>query len=877
MKRIFWSFLSLIISLALVIPAAAPVFADSDNNVKPQPTSWAALMIKAPNMTDVSQPVTITVFSKHGHETVAGASVYALKTSDLVISADSTNYTTILAEYEALAEAKGTFIGTTGNDGTVTGKFSETGRFMLVATRDGFIPGFSRLTVTLAAKKGLNIKSPGSAEVNKPVTLSVTERYTQQPVAKAAVYGQKIETLSVPPVSVTPPAKPAQPQVVSSSTASTTPAQTTATAETSTPTTAAVKPAQPQAVSPATASTTNVQPVTATAGETSASTATAVAKPAVPQVVSASLRVNNATVIKADPANTTAAVQYAAEVVNTGTLLGYTDESGNLTYAFPDSAGYILTATKEDYAPGFAKISIILADQKKLGVKSPGSSEVGSSVNFFVIERSTGQGVAGAGLWALRISDISGTAEPVWQSLVTGSAVSDVVQKYTAWAREKGIFLGNSSDSGQVTFAFKETGRYLLMAVKDGYAPGFNQINITPVGQKQLSVKAPASSYTGQQVSIRVFESNTGQPVEKAEVYAFRSTVTVIPPTIQQAPTVKDGTATQVIIDASYANAISTVEAERLLNGKDKAIFIGQTGKSGEVQYAFPDPGPYALVAVKDGYVPGGTRITILTPSLKALEVNALFNIAAGQPGYIRVWEKYTNQPVPKAAVYVLKISDAADVKIVPAPASNEKAKDEANRAKEKGSFAGYTDDNGQVAYTFGSSGQYILAAFKDGYEPGFAYITITLPVSKKALYIKAPAEAYAGDAVPVIVYDVNGKGVDKAAIYAVRMELVEAAASILKALPSVDVSVKEKYGPILRERSAFIGFTDENGMLSTRFSSPGAFILLAIKDSYVPDFARINIKSAPVPVPIPVPLPQPEPQTTEPTQKIPATSNTNR
>jgi len=840
LKRIFWSFLSLIISLALVIPAAAPVFADSDNNVKPQPTSWAALMIKAPNMTDVSQPVTITVFSKHGHETVAGASVYALKTSELVISADSTNYTTILAEYEALAEANGTFIGTTGNDGTVTGKFSETGRFMLVATRDGFIPGFSRLTVTLAAKKGVNIKSPGSAEVNKPVTLSVTERYTQQPVAKAAVYGQKIETLSVPPVSVTPPAKPAQPQVVSSSTASTTPAQTTATAETSTSTTAA-------------------------------------AKPAVPQVVSASLRITNATVIKADPANTTAAVQYAAEVVNAGTLLGYTDESGNLTYAFPDSAGYILTATKEDYAPGFAKISIILADQKKLGVKSPGSSEVGSSVNFFVIERSTGQGVAGAGLWALRISDISGTAEPVWQSLVTGSAVSDVVQKYTAWAREKGIFLGNSSDSGQVTFAFKETGRYLLMAVKDGYAPGFNQINITPVGQKQLSVKAPVSSYTGQQASIRVFESNTGQPVEKAEVYAFRSTVTVIPPTIQQAPTVKDGTATQVIIDASYANAISTVEAERLLNGKDKAIFIGQTGKSGEVQYAFPDPGPYALVAVKDGYVPGGTRITILTPSLKALEVNALFNIAAGQPGYIRVWEKYTNQPVPKAAVYVLKISDAAEVKIVPAPASNEKAKDEANRAKEKGSFAGYTDDNGQVAYTFGSSGQYILAAFKDGYEPGFAYITITLPVSKKALYIKAPAEAYAGDAVPVIVYDVNGKGVDKAAIYAVRMELVEAAASILKALPSVDVSVKEKYGPILRERSAFIGFTDENGMLSTRFSSPGAFILLAIKDSYVPDFARINIKSAPVPVPIPVPLPQPEPQTTEPTQKVPATSNTNR
>ena len=746
--------------------------ADSSDDTKPQLSSLASLMIKAPNMVDVGQPATITVFAKRGHETIAGASVYALKTSDLVITADSANYTALLGEYEALAEAKGTLFGTTGNDGTVKGTFSETGRFMLVATKDGYIPGFSRLTVTLAVRTALNIKAPGSVEVNKPVTISVTERYTGQPVAKAAVYGRIITTLNVPPVTAAPPAKPVQTQAVDSSSA-------------------AASVSQPQVIS---------------------ATATA-----------------TTTVIKADPSVSTADVQLATTVSMSGIFLGFTDDNGQIIYTFAEGGYYLLTALKENYTPGFAKISVTIADQKKLGIKAPGSAEVNASITFLVIDRSNGQGIAGAALWALRTEDMTGTAEPVWQSLVAGSAQNEVIEKYKSLAKDSGILLGYSDDSGRVIYAFKDKGRYMLTAVKDGYAPGFNQVKVTLSGQKQLGVRAPASAAAGQQVTIKAFESNGGQPVEKAAVYAFNPKI-ITPPTIQQAPApVDNGTATAAVIDPA-GSPVTSAEAQILINeNKDRSFLIGYTGNNGELQFTFKDPGLYVLVAVKDGYLPGGTRINIkgIQPA-KALEINALFNISSGQPVCIKVSEKGNNQPVAKAGVYVLKISDSGDIKVMPPTANNDKAQNskgsitadikampptanndkaqgEANRAREKGAFAGYTDDTGQVVFTFSSSGQYILAAFKDGYNPAFSYITYTLPVTKKSLYLKAPAEAYAGETVNISTYDAGGNALGRVGIYSLRMEVVAQAAAILQSAAKVDSAVREKYGPILRERAPLL------------------------------------------------------------------------
>ena len=74
----------------------------------------------------------------------------------------------------------------------------------------------------------------------------------------------------------------------------------------------------------------------------------------------------------------------------------------------------------------------------------------------------------------------------------------------------------------------------------------------------------------------------------------------------------------------------------------------------------------------------------------------------------------------------------------------------------------------------------------------------------------------------------------------------------MLKSTLSFDAAVREKYAPLLRERSSFVGYTDENGKLQVRFNSSGAYLLVAIKDGFVPDFFKINIKLAPVPQVVP-------------------------
>ncbi len=791
MKLINYSLVALITALAILMPAASPVMADQDEASKPQVQSAAALMIKAPNIIEASQPLTITVFSKLGHETIAGAYVYALKASNLVVTADNTNYTTLMSEYEATAEARGALIGTTGADGTVTGTLSETGRFMLVATKDGFIPGFARLTVTLAVKKALNIKTRGSVEINKPVTISVTERFKLQAVEGTAVYAMLVtenNTLRVNALSTVPMLK---------------------------------VPAQA-----------NIQTQAKVWGDTHGLTQVKTAKvesrvlPGWPgQAVKPFWMSENATVIRSNPWDETFSANYAAEIQSGGFLLGNTDVNGQLTYTFTQKGTYVLVAVKEGYIPGFGRIFVYTPNQGNLLIKSPGSADTGASVTFIVVDWKSGQGIGGASLWALRIDDIKGTAESVWQGLQAGSAGSDVAEKYKGWAKDKGILLGTSADSGEVTYAFKDQGRYLLTAVKDGYTPGFSQIKIGSTAQKILLLKAPVSALSGQSVTIKVTDSKTGQPVENATVNAFINKIGVVPKLKPSPAPTENSTATQILIDSSKASTVTST-----------------TDANGEVQFTFSNPGQYILVAIKDGYLSGSAKINITdSQSGKALVINAAYS---GQSVTIKVWEKSSIQPVSGAAVYVLRIGDAGSIKPTLTFTRNASGQEETARAREKGTLAGYTDDSGQLVYNLSSSGQYLLAVFKDGYNAAFTYINYILPASLNSLYIKSQGEATVGDIVTILTVDDNGKAVAKAALYLVRMDTLSNAAAILQAVPSADVALRQKYGALLKEKSSFQGYTDDNGSISIKFSNSGVFMLLAVKDGYLPDFVKIVIKA---------------------------------
>ncbi|MHB8084985.1 MAG: hypothetical protein ACYDHZ_04115 [Dehalococcoidia bacterium] len=191
MNRTFSTILMLALALAAIIPAAAPVIADSVDKEKPAASFPAALAIKAPNRVAPGQTVNIAVSDRRGHDQIAGASVYYLKDDNLTIKRGSENYTALIGEYVALIQSQGTLIGTTDDNGTLPYQFAEAGSVLLAATKDGFIPGFSRLTIASAPKKALAIKSPSSTTENETVTFTITEKDSGQAVAGSQLYARR--------------------------------------------------------------------------------------------------------------------------------------------------------------------------------------------------------------------------------------------------------------------------------------------------------------------------------------------------------------------------------------------------------------------------------------------------------------------------------------------------------------------------------------------------------------------------------------------------------------------------------------------------------------------------------------------------------------
>ena len=198
MKKAFLIVLSVILSLVIILPGATAVMADSEEEIKVEPAVRAALLIRNPSTAEVGQPVTITVFGRYNYQPVAGAEVYALKTDNIASTADRKNYTPTTADYVALLDDELISLGETNQEGNITPTFTDTNRYMLVAFKTGYQPGFSRITITFSAKKRLHIRVPGSAIVGHSFNMTVIERLSQEPVANAAIYARKIGEIGLP-------------------------------------------------------------------------------------------------------------------------------------------------------------------------------------------------------------------------------------------------------------------------------------------------------------------------------------------------------------------------------------------------------------------------------------------------------------------------------------------------------------------------------------------------------------------------------------------------------------------------------------------------------------------------------------------------------
>ena len=270
-----------------------------------------------------------------------------------------------------------------------------------------------------------------------------------------------------------------------------------------------------------------------------------------------------------DAASTDIAPDSTSEIE---TFLGWTDNTGYLIYAFKYAGPYVLVTFKDGYLPGFDRIVVKPAD-KALAIKAPASAGAGEPVTIIVIDRNTGAGVSLAGVWAVAVSAI-----PVPTPSTTADS-ADLIKQY-------GQFIGSTDDGGKLTFKLDNPDRYLLVATKDTYTPGFARITIQVT--KALVIKAPAAVPILAPVTIRVLEKSVLTveiPVPKAGVWAVR------------------------VDDAAALDETSDFPAVANKYG----LFLGWTDEQGYVNPApkFSKPGQYWLIAIKEGYRTGLSQITV--------------------------------------------------------------------------------------------------------------------------------------------------------------------------------------------------------------------------------------------------------------------------
>jgi len=512
----------------------------------------------------------------------------------------------------------------------------------------------------------------------------------------------------------------------------------------------------------------------------------------------------------------------------------------------------ILPASAPAQADSNTEATVKATKSQALMIKADNKAEIGQPVTITVFSRRSHETIAGATVYAIKTSDRVGPA-----GVGNYTIVAD---EFEALIESDGTLIGTTGNDGTVSAVLAEAGRYALVATKVGFLPGFARLQVREDGNKlRLNLQAPASSPAGQQVTIKVTSGTSGEPVDNATVSAIKSP-NVLPRIIKPSPVpAENGTATQMI-SGQQAPIVIDSEQEDALAGRlgKKEIVLGSSNSSGEVTYTFNDPGMYVLLVRKPGYLPGTRRINIQSDTaLKALDIKAAINLTTGQSSSIQVNDQSSGQPIEGAAVYSLKVENNMVIKQMPPTANNGKAMvnrvlNDADRVREKGVLVGNTDSAGQVAYSFPSSGQYLLAAFKEGYTAAVTRVSYFPAVSARPLTLKAPSEANVGSAVAVSVLDDNTTAISGAAVYSVRLDSIKDGQSLLRLLPGITADVKQKYTSLLKDKSSLSGFTDVNGQATINFARPGLFLLLAVKDGFIPDFARINILQVPTVTTVP-------------------------
>jgi hypothetical protein len=289
-------------------------------------------------------------------------------------------------------------------------------------------------------------------------------------------------------------------------------------------------------------------------------------------------------------------VDWDAIVQVYGWFLGRTDERGKLSASFDEPGHYVVLAVKRGYVPGRSS-TVIGGGLKALELRASNRAKVGERVTMTVLQKGTGNPIAGAGIWALTRDQAEAFKQDV-EAMKTDATLASEDFDWESIVSIRGTFLGRTGENGELVTAFSETGGYLLVAVKRGYVPARHGIYIYDK-PKAMTLRVPQSAEVGDIVPIHVSETNTGAPVMGAGVWAL---------TREQAAAFRQNMAGvreqgQNLQDTDWESVVS-------IHG----VFLGRTDERGYLEASFGVPGGYLLVSVKPGYIPGFGFIFIKQP-----------------------------------------------------------------------------------------------------------------------------------------------------------------------------------------------------------------------------------------------------------------------
>ena len=153
-----------------------------------------ALGIKAPDRAPVGEPVLMTVFQRGTQEPITGAGIWALTREqaealkeEMTAMQESADVVPEDLDWESLVSVRGIFLGRTGDDGSLEYAFEESGGYLLVTVKRGYLPGRKGICIG-NLPQFLAMEVQRWAKVGDTVPMTVFERHSGDPVQGAGIW-----------------------------------------------------------------------------------------------------------------------------------------------------------------------------------------------------------------------------------------------------------------------------------------------------------------------------------------------------------------------------------------------------------------------------------------------------------------------------------------------------------------------------------------------------------------------------------------------------------------------------------------------------------------------------------------------------------------